>query len=102
MSPGDEKIVAERIHATLSNPPASIRIAPAAPPATPRGDVSGRWNVRIEYLAGASTHTLHLRQAGNRIEGTHQGDFVSRDLTGTIDGDRVQLAALTASETATR
>jgi uncharacterized pyridoxal phosphate-dependent enzyme len=93
MSPGDEKIVAERIHATLSNPPASIRLAPATPPAPPAGDVSGRWNVRIEYLAGASTHTLHLKQIGNRVEGTHQGDFVSRDLTGTIDGDRVQLAS---------
>ena len=45
------------------------------------------------YLAGASTHTLHLKQIGNRVEGTHQGDFVSRDLTGTVDGDRVQLAS---------
>ena len=93
MSPGDEKIVAARIHATLANPPASIRLAPAAPPAPPAGDISGRWNVRIEYLAGASTHTLHLKQVGNRVEGTHQGDFVSRDLTGTIDGDRVQLSS---------
>jgi uncharacterized pyridoxal phosphate-dependent enzyme len=93
MSPGDEKIVAERIRATLSNPPASIRVAPPAQPAAAAGDVSGRWNVRIDYVAGASTHTLHLRQTGNRIEGTHQGDFVSRDLTGTIDGDRVQLAS---------
>jgi uncharacterized pyridoxal phosphate-dependent enzyme len=93
MSPGDEKIVAERIRATLSNPPASIRFAPAAAPGAAAGDVSGRWNVRIDYVAGASTHTLHLKQTGNRIEGTHQGDFVSRDLTGTIDGDRVQLAS---------
>ena len=93
MAAGDEKIVADRLHATLSNPPASIRLAPVAPPAAPAGDVSGRWNVRIEYLAGASTHTLHLKQTGNRVEGTHQGDFVSRDLTGTIDGDRVQLSS---------
>jgi L-seryl-tRNA(Ser) seleniumtransferase len=49
--------------------------------------------VRIEYIASASTHTLHLRQVGNRVEGTHQGDFVSRDLSGTIDGDRVQLSS---------
>ena len=49
--------------------------------------------MRIEYLAGASTHTLHLRQTGDRVEGTHQGDFVSRDLTGTIDGSRVQLSS---------
>ena len=49
--------------------------------------------MRIEYVAGASTHTLHLRQAGSRVEGTHQGDFLSRDLSGTIDGDRVLLSS---------
>ena len=93
MSPGDEKVVADRIHATLSNPPASIRMAASTAAAAPAGDLSGRWNVRIEYVAGASTHTLHLKQTGNRLEGTHQGDFVSRDLSGTIDGDRVQLSS---------
>ena len=93
MSPGEEKIVAARIHATLSNPPASIRTAAAAAPAPPAADLSGRWNVRIDYAAGASTHTLHLKQSANRLEGSHQGDFVSRDLSGTIDGDRVQLAS---------
>ena len=94
MSPGDEKIVAARLHATLTNPPESIRLAAAPPePAPPVADLSGRWTVRIEYAAGASTHTLHLRQVGSRVEGTHQGDFVSRDLTGAIDGDRVQLAS---------
>lgn len=93
MSAGDEKIVAARIHATLTNPPASIRTTAPAAAATPTVDLSGRWNVRIEYIAGASTHTLHLKQTGNRVEGTHQGDFVSRDLSGTIDGDRVQLSS---------
>jgi L-seryl-tRNA(Ser) seleniumtransferase len=93
MAAGDEKIVAERLHATLSNPPASARLVTPPPAAAPAGDVSGQWEVRIEYLASASTHTLHLRQVGGRIEGTHKGDFVSRDLAGTIDGSRVQLAS---------
>jgi L-seryl-tRNA(Ser) seleniumtransferase len=93
MAPGDEKIVAERIHATLSNPPASIRLTQTAAPAAPAADLSGRWDVRIDYVASASTHTLHLRQTGNRIEGTHQGDFVSRDVSGTIDGAAVQLSS---------
>jgi len=92
MSPGDEKIVAERIHATLTTPPPSSAPASAAP-APPAGDVSGQWDVRIDYVATTSTHTLHLRQIGNRVEGTHQGDFVSRDLSGTIDGSRVQLSS---------
>jgi len=47
--------------------------------------------VRIDYAANTSSHTLHVKQVGNRLEGTHQGDFVSRDLGGTIDGNRVQM-----------
>jgi hypothetical protein len=54
-------------------------------------DLSGQWDVRIEYAAGASTHALNLRQRGNEIDGAHRGDFVSRDVTGTIDGDTVRI-----------
>ncbi len=88
MSAGDEAIVADRLHAVLSSRTLSDAvIAPAAPAA----DVSGRWDVRIEYAAGSSMHTLHLRQKGNDIDGSHQGDFVARDLTGTINGRDVRI-----------
>jgi L-seryl-tRNA(Ser) seleniumtransferase len=30
-------------------------------------------------------------QRGGDLDGTHQGDFVSRDLRGTIDGDAVRI-----------
>ena len=33
--------------------------------------------------------TLHVRQRGNVLDGAHQGDFVTRDLFGTIHGDSV-------------
>jgi L-seryl-tRNA(Ser) seleniumtransferase len=90
MAAGEEKIVAEKIYAALSKAP---RQSPPAHVAAPASDVSGQWDVRIEYIASASTHTLHLKQTGNRLEGSHQGDFVSRDLTGTIDGNTVQIAS---------
>jgi L-seryl-tRNA(Ser) seleniumtransferase len=90
MASGEEKIVAEKFYTVLSKAPQKAPPAAAAAPAT---DVSGQWDVRIEYLASASTHTLHLKQAGNRLEGSHQGDFVSRDLAGTIDGRTVQIAS---------
>jgi len=50
------------------------------------------------HTGGIANHQLHLRQQGNRISGTHQGDFVSRDLTGTIDGGRVQMRSTYAEE----
>lgn len=87
MAPGDEKVVAERLFAVLKAPPRIEDEAPAAP-AT---DLSGTWDVRIQYAAGVSVHRLDIRQRGNDLDGTHQGDFVSRDVRGTIDGDAVRL-----------
>ena len=70
-----------------------FRSLTSAPVAAAASDVSGQWDVQIEYIASTSTHTLHLKQAGNRLEGSHQGDFVSRDLTGTVEGGTVQIAS---------
>jgi len=91
MAAGEEKIVAEKIYTALSKAPRRSAPAQVTPPAA---DVSGQWDVQIDYIASTSTHTLHLKQAGSRIEGSHQGDFVSRDLTGTIDGSAVQITSL--------
>src|SRR5213593_1156205 len=90
MSNGEEKIVAEKVYAALSTAPRPKAPAPASAPAS---DVTGQWDLRIEYVASSSTHTLHLKQVGNRLEGSHQGDFVSRDLSGTIEGNAVQISS---------
>ena len=54
MQPGDDQIVAERVHAVLSRkrPPRTT-----AMPA-PAGDVVGRWNVAVEFFSSRSQHTL--------------------------------------------
>jgi uncharacterized pyridoxal phosphate-dependent enzyme len=88
MSAGDETIVADRLHTLLTS--RALRDAVVQTTAA-AADLSGRWDVRIEYAAGASMHTLHLRQKGSDIDGTHQGDFVARDLTGTINGSDVRI-----------
>jgi L-seryl-tRNA(Ser) seleniumtransferase len=88
MAPGDDKIVADRLHAILSSAP---RTGDADPPAAAAADLSGTWDVRIEYAAGASDHTLNLRQRGSDIDGEHRGDFMARDLTGAVNGDGVRL-----------
>lgn len=88
MSPGDEKMVADRIVALLSSAPKPFK--PVEKPA-PAIDLSGQWDVQIAYAAGRSHHTLNMRQQGGRIEGSHRGDFVSRDLSGIIEGDTVRI-----------
>jgi uncharacterized pyridoxal phosphate-dependent enzyme len=91
LSPGDERIVADRLHAVLTN--ASPRSATTAM-AAPATDLSGQWEVRIEYAAGVATHVFHLRQRGHEIDGAHQGNFVTRNLSGTIQGDAVRIRSV--------
>ena len=86
MSPGDEKIVAERVYQVLSAPRTP---RPVETPRPPSANLSGHWKVDIQFAASRSTHTLDLVQDGGRLQGTHQGDFRARELTGTIEGDSV-------------
>lgn len=88
MAPGDERVIADRLHAVLSA--ATAPGAPVAVPA-PAADISGTWRVEIAYAASRSVHTLHLGQRGAEIAGTHQGEFVSRPLTGELEGREVRL-----------
>jgi L-seryl-tRNA(Ser) seleniumtransferase len=90
MSPGDEKIVAKRISDVLS---AKHTLKAPDEIAAPAADLSGRWDVEITYTASRTRHMLHLRQDANRLQGVHQGDFLTRDISGTIIGDAISLAS---------
>ena len=88
MAAGDERVIADRLLALLSKPPAQPAVAA---PAAPAADLAGQWSVRVQYAAATSSHTLHLTQKGNDLGGFHQGDFMTREVTGTIDGDSVRI-----------
>ena len=90
LAPGDEQIVAERLRALLSAPRPSAAPLPAA---AASGDVTGQWRVEITFVASKTTHALQLRQQGATIEGSHQGDFVTRDVSGSMQGVRVTLTS---------
>jgi L-seryl-tRNA(Ser) seleniumtransferase len=94
MAPGDEKVIADRLLAVLKAPPA----LPEETAAGPAADLSGRWNVEIRYAATTSTHTLHLRQRGSELEGSHRGDFLQRDISGRIDGSNLRLRSSITEE----
>jgi seryl-tRNA(Sec) selenium transferase len=90
MQPGDDRIVADRIYGVLSavrSPRSTDLIAPSA-------NVSGRWDVDIEFFSGRSRHTLFIEQDGNWIRGAHQGDFTVRDMVGMIEGQEVKLRSV--------
>ncbi|WP_199536695.1 aminotransferase class V-fold PLP-dependent enzyme [Spongiactinospora gelatinilytica] len=90
LSPGDEKAIARRLVEVLRDPP-----APPEPPKPPSVQVGGTWAVKIQYLAGSSTaHRLQLTQSGDKVTGSHTGEFVTRELTGTVSGDTVRLRSV--------
>lgn len=95
MMPGDDKIVAERLYALLSNPP---KFADPEPPASPSISVSGQWEARLEFGRGSANHTIVLEQDGSKLLGTHHGEFYEGDLSGTVSGNQVRFRTSTRVE----
>ena len=91
MQPGDDKIVADRIHEVLS-----IKRSPRPEPAAPETNLSGRWDVNVEFFSSKSQHVLFLQQDGGRVNGSHKSDFSVRDVQGTIEGGQIRLRSNTA------
>ncbi len=87
MMPGDEKVVAQKVHALLSKPP---KMAQPEAPQTPSVQVSGQWTVQLEFGRGSATHTLFFEQDGPKLAGSHRGEFQAGDLAGTISGNSLQ------------
>jgi L-seryl-tRNA(Ser) seleniumtransferase len=88
MQPGDDKIVADRIYSVLS------RKRPAKPQTTMAAagaNLTGHWDVEIEFFSSKSQHALFIEQDGNWIKGAHRGDFTTRDVIGQIESNDVRL-----------
>ena len=87
MLPGEDKVVAERIHGVLSKKraPRVTEMKPAA------SSVAGRWDVKVSFFSSESMHSLNIEQDGNWLQGSHKGDFTVRDLVGTIEGNEVKM-----------
>ncbi|HWC00343.1 MAG TPA: aminotransferase class V-fold PLP-dependent enzyme [Bryobacteraceae bacterium] len=87
MMPGDDKIAAQRLYEVLQNPPRREK-----PPVHPSSAVlTGQWDVHIEYGRGEANHTLWLDEKEGKVVGQHRGEFLTGDLRGSREGDRVNL-----------
>ena len=90
MQPGDDKIVADRIHGVLTatRPPRVTEMR------APSVNVAGRWDVDISFSSSQGRHSLMVEQDGNWLQGAHQGDFSVRDLTGMVEGSDVVIRTI--------
>jgi uncharacterized pyridoxal phosphate-dependent enzyme len=87
MQDGEAKVVAKRLHDTLSKK----RPSPDTSMAAAASDISGRWNIEMAFFSSKSTHHMILEQDGNWLNGTHQSDFAEQDVYGTIEGDTIKI-----------
>lgn len=83
---GEERVIADRVHAILANPPARPQ-----PTGAPAADVNGQWDVAVTFVSGSAMHAFALEQSENQLLGTHYGSFARRDLGGTLHGREIVL-----------
>jgi D-glucosaminate-6-phosphate ammonia-lyase len=88
MQEGNQKIVADRVHEILTRKrqPKSFSMA------VPSANLTGAWDVSVEYYLGKSLHHFFIsKQEGNWVTGSHKGDFSLQEIQGTISGNEVKL-----------
>jgi D-glucosaminate-6-phosphate ammonia-lyase len=86
LAPGAAEIVADRLRRAFLKTPKPGSRKPAAAPAT---NLSGQWDVHVEFVASSADHSFTIEQTGNDLTGTHQGQAAIRELKGILDGNHV-------------
>ena len=86
MMPGDDKIVAEAVFATLSHPPKFTD--PEIPQGAPT-NIAGIWKVQMKYQCGEGTQRFLLEQQEGGVTGVHQGAHYNGNLTGKVHAQQV-------------
>jgi hypothetical protein len=54
-------------------------------------NLAGSWDVDIDFFSSKGRQSLFIEQDGNWIQGSHRGEFTTRDMIGQIEGDQVRL-----------
>ncbi|HEX4272549.1 MAG TPA: hypothetical protein VHZ32_14230, partial [Rhizomicrobium sp.] len=88
LDPGEAHIIAEAMHAALTNP------GPHPDPVVPSGAptrIDGAWAVTVQYLRGEGAQKFTIQQDGDRVTGEHQGEHYQGDLRGRVHGDQIEL-----------
>ena len=90
MGPGEDRIVADALFTALTKP--GHYDNPVIPTGTP-ADVQGMWAVVLQYSRGAGEQRFTLKQSGNELNGTQEGELYKASLKGSIHADKIQLVS---------
>jgi hypothetical protein len=91
MQPGDYKIVADTLSKYLRNP-GHFEDPPVYTGAT--ANLSGSWNVTINYVRGTGQQQFVLQQTGTAVSGDQKGEIFNATLSGKVDADHVLLTSV--------
>ena len=83
-------VVADRLHTIL----ATTRSPKPKNFGVPTVQVTGQWDLEIEYFSSKSMHSLYLEQDGNWVQGTHQADFSESEVLGLVESDQIKMRSV--------
>jgi hypothetical protein len=89
MQPGNDVVVANRVYEVLLQKRAEKPSMQAA-----AFNLTGRWDTTIQFFSSTSKHILYLEQDGNWLQGMHQGEFATREIKGSLEGDALKLKSV--------
>lgn len=93
LDPGEETLIAERVYEIFSKPhQAAVRGGQAS------FNLSGIWDLEMDFGASRVMQVLNFDQKGNEFMGTHFADMGPRDLAGTLDGSEILMRSSYALE----
>ncbi len=88
LQPGEAALVGDAVIAVLR---ASLTNQPR-PPLAAVPEVAGEWELRVDFLQGARTHRLALRQEGRAFAGEQRSAQFESSVDGLLDADRVSFS----------
>ncbi len=93
-SPGEAAQVGQAIADTLN---AAHNLHPATEPAAAI-DLSGNWDVRVQFLHGERKHRLRLQQQGSQLSGSQQSEQFESNVIGRLAAQTVRMEFETRHE----
>lgn len=86
MQDGDERIVADRLYDSLSR-----KRSPTKEPAAASDDLTGEWEVSMDFLSSKTVHRFQLKQNSNWLTGNYHATFQRMTAEGYMDGNQFRL-----------
>src|SRR5690242_15817088 len=88
LQPGEAAQVGDAITAALRE---ANRHAPA-PDRPPGTEITGNWELRVDFLQGSRVHRLNLEQRGPELAGHQRSTHFEGPVSGWLNGDQIQLS----------